>query len=127
MQALNRHGLTNIDLESPAYKAFKRELAFEVIQVFTGVRADDKTGVCVAQAKVWHRFVELIHGANGLPSPAQMVGRLRWDSDAEESVLNNGVFKVDLTHTQRKDWEVIVGRPETTPASDSATDTPGRP
>ncbi len=106
---LTRYGLAQIDQTTKAYRALTRGVALEVLEAFENVDINDKTAVCVVMARTWHRFVALIHGAYGLPSPKALRGRnLREESDAEISVLGYDDFETTMTLQKRRAWEAKV-------------------
>jgi len=107
--ALNRYGVAEIDVETPKFRAIIRKLGPEILQAFEGVDPDDSTLFCLAMAKTWHRAVQLIHDAYGLPPIRRLRRKLNEESDAETTILDGDDFETTMTPRQRTDWEAVIG------------------
>ncbi len=106
---LNRAGVVVIDTSEERFLTLRHEIAFEVLQVHDSVDSDDKTEVCVAMAKVWHRFVELLHAAYRLPTVEQLKPWVRYESEAEQTALDLDDYETPITPRQRLRWERLIG------------------
>lgn len=106
---LHRIGLANIDQTTRKFQQLSRDMAFEVMQAIGSIKdPTDKTEVCIAQAKNWWRWVELLHAAYRLPTVAELEKVTTPESDAEDTVLRIGIFETAVTPRQRRRWEDMV-------------------
>lgn len=105
VRGLNRYGIANIDMSSPRYRSLLRNQLLRQLQGFDGVDPSDKTAVCTAMARTWHRWVREIHSEYGLPSPRVLRRALREESDAEVAVMDSNDFDIPMTPEQEREWE----------------------
>ena len=102
---LNNSGVVRVDIRSQEHKRMTRGLALLVLQAFKNVDPDDKSAVCVAMARTWHRFVKIIHRRYGLPTVQQLRAVTKPESIAEELVLESNYFEIPMTAEEKADWE----------------------
>jgi hypothetical protein len=108
-QSLNRYGLAEIDIETPAFRQIIRTLGPEVLETFDSVDPESEHEACRAMAKTWHRLVQLVHAEYGLPRPRALRARLGIESDAERDILEEDDFEARMSPAKRAAWEAVIG------------------
>ncbi len=105
-ERLNKYGIVEIDLESRRYRDITREMAYQVLQAFTGVVVDmeDKTEVCTRMARTWHQFVRALHAEYGLPGARKIQRGTSDESEAETNVIASNKFITQMTQSERVEW-----------------------
>jgi hypothetical protein len=110
---LATYGLAEIDVGSRGYQSITTDIAYEGLLLLEDLRegydGTNSTEVCTALAKIWHLFVEALHGSCGLPTVQELVGVVRVESDAEQDVVTNADLSERMSNEDRARLVGLVG------------------
>ncbi|KKM28193.1 hypothetical protein LCGC14_1567110 [marine sediment metagenome] len=100
-EELARYELADIDIESTEWNDLARRMIIECVKEFEGVDSTDKSVVCVAMARTWHRFVQVVHRRYNLPAVSEMRKHVKEESDEEKVVIDSNDFETRMTPRER--------------------------
>ena len=98
---LTRYGLADIDIESEDWVKLVQRMVIECVKEFEGIDPNDKSVVCIAMARTWHRFVQVVHLKYDLPSVLEMRKHVRETSKDEKTVMDSNDFETRMTRRER--------------------------
>lgn len=105
---LNRYELADIDIESAKWSRLIRGVTVECIKAFDGIDPDDKDAVCIAMARTWNRFIQIVHKNYRLPSVLEMKKHLRGETEIERNIIDVNNFETQLTRRERLSLEAEI-------------------
>jgi len=87
------------------YEDISTKVAIEALQALKSV--DSEIKICIAKAKIWFRWQELIHAKYNLPTIAEMKYILSPESEDERGVIKGNLFETTMTDKEKTDWEKL--------------------
>ncbi len=112
---LNTYELAVIDVNDRRYLDLTENVIIEGLHSLRGFVPADitdfsrvrtfpvDTTFCRETSKMWHRFIETVHAEYGLPSVADMRGRLREENPSDQFMLRLNNFETAMTQQEKDD------------------------